>query len=186
MILNIAGCIKRSRVNGVGERFVLWVQGCPHSCPGCFNPSMQPFTEKTLVSVEYMAKIILCIQGICGVTFSGGEPFFQAAPLAALSGMIRKNGLNVITYTGYTMEEIRKAGNPEWNALISETDLLIDGLYIEELKGDFYLRGSSNQTLRFLTDRLKHHPDLENKRGSEAEAIITPQGEVCFTGIWKG
>ena len=73
MRLNLARTLPRSAANGPGERFVLWVQGCPLACPGCWNPDTWAFERRDLRSVEDLAAVILATEGIEGVTFTGGE-----------------------------------------------------------------------------------------------------------------
>ena len=82
--VNVAAFLPRSRANGPGERAVVWVQGCPRPvCPGCWNPAFLDVNhEATRVSVPDLAARILALDGLDGVTFSGGEPFHQAAALA--------------------------------------------------------------------------------------------------------
>ncbi len=81
-----------------------------------------------------------------GVTFSGGEPFLQPAPLADLAQKLHSNGLDVVTYTGYTLEKLKAMKDKGIDALLRETDLLIDGPFQFE-KRDLTLpfRGSRNQ-----------------------------------------
>ena len=38
-VIRIAGLVEESIVDGMGVRFVVFVQGCPHHCPGCHNPN---------------------------------------------------------------------------------------------------------------------------------------------------
>ena len=59
--------------------------------------------------------------------------------------------LNVIIFTGFLKENLL---SKEALSVLSLTDLLIDGRYIDELNDGIGLRGSSNQRLHFLTDRL--------------------------------
>ena len=92
-MLNLAGFLGKSEVNGPGTRAVVWVRGCPIHCPGCFNEQFQPFSPATLIPVDELAGTILSLHGIDGVTFSGGEPFAQAGPLAALGERLREDGL---------------------------------------------------------------------------------------------
>ncbi|MCA9706513.1 MAG: radical SAM protein [Myxococcales bacterium] len=84
MRLNLARTLPKSAANGPGERFVVWVQGCPLACPGCWNPDTWSFAPRRVVEVAAMAEEILAVSGIEGVTFTGGEPFMQAHALAAL------------------------------------------------------------------------------------------------------
>jgi len=81
-----------------------------------------------------------------GLTFSGGEPFCQAEVFGELAKEVKERGLTVWTYTGYTWEELRNQDNVE--LLLRNTDVLVDGRYIEDKK-DYLLRfrGSSNQRL---------------------------------------
>ena len=104
--LNLAGFLARSEVNGPGIRAVVWVQGCPIHCEGCFNPQSWSFSPAHVVAVDDLAKQILTLDEIDGVTFSGGEPFAQAAALADLGNQLKCAGLSIVTYTGYTHDEI--------------------------------------------------------------------------------
>src|SRR5512138_4028921 len=122
-LLNLAGFLAKSSVNGPGTRAVIWVQGCPIRCTGCFNPQFQPFSPATLIPIAELARTILSLEGIDGVTFSGGEPFFQAGPLAALGERLRTEGLTIVTYTGYTADQIAAGDDPAWPALLAVTDL---------------------------------------------------------------
>lgn len=81
-----------------------------------------------------------------GVTFSGGEPFCQAAALAALGKQVHDLGLNLVTYTGYTLEQLLADGREDWMALLNETDILIDGRFEADKKSyECRFRGSTNQ-----------------------------------------
>ena len=69
-----------------------------------------------------------------GVTFSGGEPFLQAKPLAQLAKEVHKRGLNITTFTGYTLEQLQNMHNPDIDDLLNQTDVLIDGPFLIEKK----------------------------------------------------
>lgn len=170
-------------MNGPGVRFVLWVQGCSIGCKGCFNPDTWSHELKTLITVPDMADKILNSEGIDGVTFSGGEPFEQAEALACLGKMLKEKALSVIVFTGFTLEKLKTGKKPEWDALLSVTDLLIDGRYMDSQKADLRWRGSSNQRLHFLTDRIvapaREYP--ENQR--QLEVHIHPDGQIIMTGF---
>lgn len=181
--LNLAGFVRKSRVNGPGERAVVWVQGCPIRCPDCFNKDTWSFATKEVVPVPELAQSILEIDGICGVTFSGGEPFFQAEALASLGEILQKNSLDIITFTGYTLEYIRQQNQTEWNRLLAVTDLLVEGPFILSLLCDLPLRGSSNQKLSFLSKRLYGHPDLSAEISHSIEIIVDAKGTITLTGF---
>jgi anaerobic ribonucleoside-triphosphate reductase activating protein len=91
---------------------------------------------------------------LAGITISGGEPFLQPEPLGFLAEQIKARGKNVFVYTGYTFEELHwliktdPALGQAVTRLLSFTDTLIDGAYIEELRSALLLfRGSSNQRI---------------------------------------
>ncbi len=87
---------------------------------------------------------------ISGVTFSGGEPFCQAAALCELGERVRALGKNIVVYSGYTFEELLEKGKTEPDVLylLRLCDLLIDGRYVESLRDlSLQFRGSSNQRL---------------------------------------
>ncbi|WP_195269288.1 anaerobic ribonucleoside-triphosphate reductase activating protein [Eubacterium sp. 1001713B170207_170306_E7] len=144
--LQINNCIQESIVDGPGLRFVIFTQGCPHRCPGCHNPQTHQRTGGTFVETEMLFSQIMENPLLQGVTFSGGEPFLQPAPLADLAQKLHSNGLDVVTYTGYTLEKLKAMKDKGIDALLRETDLLIDGPFQFE-KRDLTLpfRGSRNQ-----------------------------------------
>lgn len=81
------------------------------------------------------------------VTFSGGEPFEQAAGFAKLAKKLRENGYEVASYSGYTFEELL-SGTAEQKELLSNIDILIDGRFILEKRSlDLNFRGSTNQRI---------------------------------------
>lgn len=145
--LRIAGVVKESVVDGPGLRFVIFAQGCPFRCKGCHNPQAQPFEGGYLVSIDELIMEITNRRLLRGVTFSGGEPFAQAGAFALLGRAVREAGLDIVTYSGYTYEELLALGE-EAIALLEVTNILIDGPYLEEKRerGLLY-RGSANQRI---------------------------------------
>lgn len=149
-MVRLAGMIGESIVDGPGIRFVVFAQGCKHNCPGCHNPQTHSFTGGKLVSIESIIDEIKKDPLLDGVTISGGEPFEQALALSELAHRVRKMGLNVMTYTGYTFEElIEGSGQKEgWDKLLSETDILVDGPFeIDKKSLLLKFRGSQNQRI---------------------------------------
>ena len=106
MELRIAGTANDSIVDGPGIRFTIFTQGCPHHCEGCHNPQTHDFSGGKLADTDELLDRIRSNPLLDGVTFSGGEPFCQAEALAELGSRIRSLGLNIVTYTGYTFEEL--------------------------------------------------------------------------------
>jgi anaerobic ribonucleoside-triphosphate reductase activating protein len=184
-MLNLAGFLMKSEVNGPGTRAVVWVQGCPIHCEGCFNVQFQPFFPATLIPVDELAGTILSLRGIDGVTFSGGEPFAQAGPLAVLGERLRNAGLSIVTYTGYTAEQLAKGDDPAWPALLAVTDLLIAGPYIAGLAKPDPLKGSSNQQAIPLGTKIAIPRWVA--RGNHAcgttEFTIASDGTITTTGF---
>ncbi|MCT7959190.1 radical SAM protein [Laspinema sp. D1] len=132
--LNIMGYVDESEVNGPGTRAVVWVQGCLRECSGCFNPESWPFGVNQLIAIDELADKILSNPRNQGVTFSGGEPFWQATALAELGKKIKAAGLNLMSFTGFTLAQLQSPGAPAGaDALLDQLDILIDGPYVESL-----------------------------------------------------
>ncbi|MBD2363728.1 radical SAM protein [Anabaena minutissima FACHB-250] len=132
--LNIMGYIDESEVNGPGCRAVVWVQGCPRECPGCFNPDSWTFEINQLVTVDSLVEQILSKPQNTGVTFSGGEPFWQASALADLARKLKAAGLNVMSFSGFTLKQLQSESAPPGSQeLLAQLDILIDGPFVETL-----------------------------------------------------
>lgn len=148
MKLNIAGVVRESIVDGRGIRYTVFTQGCPHRCPGCHNPQTHDFEGGKAVTVQSLFKEFQKDPILKGITFSGGEPFCQCAPLVELARLVHAAGKDVTVFTGYTYEQLLIKNDPEVNALLDETDMLVDGLFVEKLKNlELAFRGSENQRL---------------------------------------
>lgn len=146
--MRIANTVNDSIVDGPGLRLAVFTQGCVHQCPGCHNPETHDPAGGQEVPVEEIISLIGKNPLTEGLTLSGGEPFLQAADCTRLARAAHEAGLTVWTYTGYRYETIEKAANPDWNALLRETDVLVDGPYIEEERTyGLPFRGSRNQRL---------------------------------------
>jgi anaerobic ribonucleoside-triphosphate reductase activating protein len=142
--------VEESIVDGPGLRYVVFTQGCPHGCPGCHNPETHSLSGGRLLSVFSVLAAIRENPLLAGVTFSGGEPFLQPAPLCLLAEEMHALGGDVAVYTGYTLEALRDlaSGNPAVARLLRLADLLIDGPYVEALRDlDLPFRGSRNQRI---------------------------------------
>ena len=148
MKIRIAGRVVDSIVDGPGMRYALFTQGCPRACPGCHNPQTHDPKGGFETTTEEILKEIDSNPLLDGVTFSGGDPFMQPKPLVELAKELKKSNLNVITYTGYRWEELVDANDPDWNALIQASDVIVDGPFVQSLH-DWKLKytGSSNQRI---------------------------------------
>jgi anaerobic ribonucleoside-triphosphate reductase activating protein len=182
-ILNLASFTPLTQSLGPGNRAALWVQGCPFSCPGCIVPEWQVKRENILVSVNEVSQQILSSPAISGITISGGEPMLQVEALSFLLTEIKKQrDLNVICFTGFTLEVLIKkmADTPAIGSFLEQLDVLIDGPYIRQLDDNRGLRGSSNQRIHHLTDRLSCF-DFESAPRT-AEFQFT-NGDLLLAGV---
>ena len=151
-------CRMGSRALGPGLRYVIWTQGCPFSCPGCISPEGHSVGGGHVVSIQELADDIVANKTIGGLTVSGGEPFLQSEALLQLLRLLkaRRPDLNVIIFTGFTIEQLNW---PDAQQILRLTDVLIDGPYVDEQNDGKGLRGSSNQQVHCLTPRLAIHLD---------------------------
>lgn len=144
--MRIYGLIQDSIVDGPGFRFVCFVQGCTHHCPGCHNPDSHDPSGGQELSVEEIGAQLLKNPLTDGLTLSGGEPFEQAEGCLALARLAHSRGLNVWGYTGYTYEYLRAQGTPDQQALLDELDVLVDGPFLlDQRRLSLPWRGSANQ-----------------------------------------
>lgn len=190
-VLRVAAFEPRSEVNGPGVRAVVWVQGCPREpiCPGCYNPAFLPMQGPAeIVTASEMAARIFALPDIAGITLSGGEPFAQAAALAALARLVKSRGLTVMVFSGRTLRELRASNDPSVAALLAETDLLVDGPFVRERRGALPLRSSDNQELHFLSGRIRPEDvDSDASSGGGAndavEIVVDSSGDARATGL---
>jgi anaerobic ribonucleoside-triphosphate reductase activating protein len=156
--IRLSGITRESVVDGLGFRYVLYAQGCPHRCKGCHNPSTHSFEGGELVDVESILKDIEKHPFLDGVTCSGGECFEKAVQFAYIAKEVKSKGLNVWAYTGYTLEEIleNKDNKKGWQEFIKYIDVLVDGRYQEDKKDmSLCFRGSTNQRIIDMQRTLK-------------------------------
>ncbi len=167
----------KSRANGPGSRFVVWMQGCSLGCAGCFNPTTHDAAAGREVAVADIAAQ-LAAANVEGLSLSGGEPLQQPAAAAALLDAARALGLSTLAFSGYTIDEIRDLpGGPE---VLARLDVLVDGRYRSTERLATGLRGSANQRIHLLTRRYSM-TDVEAT--PVAEIRIGPTGELVLTGV---
>jgi len=148
MQIRLAGVVPESIVDGPGYRLAVFVQGCPHGCPGCHNPKTHDvhggYISDTDEIIAQMGKNPL----VRGVTLTGGEPMLQAAALLEVANAAKERGMSVWCYTGFTLEALLRENNPDRAALLGAVDVLVDGPYIaHERSLDLLYCGSRNQRL---------------------------------------
>ncbi len=146
-MLDLSGIVQDSIVDGPGIRTTIFCQGCPHHCPGCHNPETWAFGCGTPMEEETLLGIVRSNPLCRGVTFSGGEPFAQPKGFAKLAKLLKEQGYEVASYTGYTFEDLLK-GTEDQKQLLSTIDILIDGPFLLEEKSlEVPFRGSRNQRI---------------------------------------
>jgi anaerobic ribonucleoside-triphosphate reductase activating protein len=155
--MRLSGITPESLVDGPGLRYVIFTQGCQHQCPHCQNPETWDRDAGKEYSVRQLIRMLKQQKKTKqGVTFSGGEPFLQAAELAEVALAARQMGWDVVTYTGFTYEELMADNNDGIKALLSASDILIDGRYVHALRDiGLKFRGSSNQRLIDVAETRK-------------------------------
>ena len=133
-------------VDGPGFRTSIYCAGCNHQCPGCHNPQSWDFRGGKEMTVEQIMRVIEADPFTRGVTFSGGDPMYQAAGFAELARQIhRRTQKDIWCYTGFTFESLIHDDQRE---LLAELDVLVDGPFIEKFSDpDLLFRGSYNQRI---------------------------------------
>lgn len=152
--IRLFGVVRESIVDGPQLRYVIFVQGCPHKCAGCHNPESHAYRGGKLTTTKKLIDDIKKNPLLKGITFSGGEPFLWGHELAVIARKAHELGLDIMTYSGFTYEQLLKKceTEPSVKELLTETNYLVDGRYVEA-KRDLNLRfrGSSNQRILDVT-----------------------------------
>ena len=152
------GEIKKTDIaNGTGVRVSLFVSGCRHYCPDCFNSATWNFNfgKEYTQDTEDMIIEYLAPDYIKGLTLIGGEPFEKENQTELLKLATRVKAeypdKDIWCYSGFTYEEITgdsRASGDTAMLLLKSLDVLVDGRF-EKDKKDIRLkfRGSSNQRI---------------------------------------
>ncbi|WP_075181423.1 anaerobic ribonucleoside-triphosphate reductase-activating protein [Pantoea sp. 1.19] len=142
-------------VNGPGTRCTLFVAGCAHRCPGCYNRSTwridsgRPFTAA--VADRLLADLGDRRIPRQGLSLSGGDPLHPAnvAEIARLVTRVRQAypQQDIWLWTGYRLAEL----NAAQRAILPWLDVLIDGRFEQDLADPGLIwRGSRNQVIHRL------------------------------------
>lgn len=144
--ISVIKILEDTTVDGPGFRTAVYCAGCSHHCPGCHNPGSWDKANGTPWDIELIAEKILA-DPFADVTFTGGDPMFQAEEFAVLARLIKeRSNKNIWCYTGFTFEQCMK--HPDMVELLKQIDVLVDGRFEQALRDEsLYFRGSSNQRL---------------------------------------
>ena len=118
MEIRIFGLADDSIVDGPGVRYTVFVQGCPHHCPGCHNPASHDFAGGTLMDTDGIIRKIGENPLLDGVTLSGGEPMCQPEACRTIANAAHAKHLNDWCYTGFTLDALLKESDPARMALL--------------------------------------------------------------------
>ena len=156
--MNIAEVKYCDIANGSGVRTTLFVSGCRHACPGCFNEVAWSFAAGRPFTPELEDEILASLEPayIAGISVLGGEPMEPENQLGLVDFLERVRerfpDKSIWAYTGFTWEDLHdpasRACTEVTARILSVLDVLVDGPFVEELH-DLRLRfrGSSNQRL---------------------------------------
>ena len=164
--------ICHSRINGPGNRLVIWVQGCKFNCKGCFNPETHPYTEEHLIDVAELVRMINEDKNIDGITISGGEPLDYPNQIYSLLAGIEKR-LTSILYSGYYYKDV--ISDKDLLNVIKLTDLSIIGRYDYSLPHPYL-----GKKFVLTSDRI----DINNFKPKQIVEYVTNKQIVTKTGIF--
>lgn len=152
-MIQVLDILRETTVDGPGFRTSIYCAGCDHQCPGCHNPQSWDFKTGSPMKEEELLKVILEDE-FADVTFSGGDPMYQAEGFARLAGLIKENSSKTIwCFTGFRFEELTNLAQQE---LLQRIDVLVDGPFVAALRDtSLRFRGSSNQRLIDVPASLK-------------------------------
>lgn len=165
--------ICHSRINGPGNRLVIWVQGCKFNCEGCFNPETHPYTKEHLVDVAELVRMINEDKSIGGITISGGEPLDYPNQMQSLLTGIEKR-LTSILYSGYHYKDV--ISNKFLLNVIKLADLSIIGRYDSSLPHPYL-----GKKFVLTSNRV----DIEYFKPKQVVEYVTNNNSIIKTGIFK-
>lgn len=153
--LRVIDIIEGTSVDGPGLRTSIYFAGCEHHCPACHNPQTWDFNAGSNMPIDELIEIV--IEADFNVTFTGGDPVYQARQLTKLAKRITDSGKTIWLYTGFTIEQLARMA--EARELLQYVEAVVDGPFVESLRDtDLAFRGSSNQ--RIIREPLKFISEL--------------------------
>jgi len=182
----VYGCL----TEGPGQRTVIWFQGCPIRCPGCYNPHLWSFEGGHKMSVEDVLSQVGqgLSRGDVGVSLVGGEPLAQPDACAELCIALRELGVHVIVYSGLVYEDIVSLVEaiPAYEVILDNANVLVDGPFIrDEYDAHIAYRGSRNQRVIDLraTQARGHIVTLSREWDRQQTITIQPGGSMVTSAF---
>ena len=168
---------------GPGNRYGIWLQGCKFACDGCLVEDSWKLEDGECKNISDLCSDIMNADTIEGITFSGGEPFEQVDALYELIQEIKlfQKKLSIMIFTGFTLKELKRRNNYKILYIIQQTDILVDGKYIKELYKPDPWRGSTNQSIHFLTKRYCVTDYIKSYENYRCEYYIKDGSGKYFT-----
>ena len=147
--IRVLDILEQTVADGPGFRISIYASGCSHHCKGCHNPQSWDFAGGKWMSVDTLMEIIKS-DTISNVSFSGGDPFYQAEAFTELARRIKsETGKTIWCWTGFTLGEIQ--ADPVMGKMLDYIDVLVDGPFEQTLRDtSLRFRGSSNQRILYL------------------------------------
>ena len=163
MTINVLQVLHDTTVDGPGFRTSIYCAGCRHQCAECHNPQSWEFGSGTDISTDTLLEEILS-DPFADVTFTGGDPLYQAEAFAELAQKVKSASSKTIwCYTGFHMEQLLKSESGR--LLLGHIDVLVDGPFIPGKRSEEALfRGSTNQRILLARESLEAEKPILWKR----------------------
>lgn len=167
-------------VLGIGKRVGIWFQGCSIRCKGCMSQYTWEFNKAYERNLETVLNE-LTLFNTDKITISGGEPFDQPEGLKELlKGLKERNFNDILVYSGYDFEFLQE----KYSDIIKYIDVLITGKFEEGKETDKIWKGSENQEMYILNDKLKETYTEYMKEKKKKELQMVEIGdEIYIIGI---
>jgi len=186
----IGGIETGGLAEGPGPRTVIWFQGCPIRCPGCYNPHLWPFDGgQEMALAQILAEVKEGrARGDVGVSLVGGEPLAQPEVCAELCVALHESGVHVIVFTGLTYQDIVSLVEaiPAYEVILDNANVLVDGPFIrDEYDARIAYRGSRNQRAIDLraTQARGHIVTLSREWDRQQTITIQPGGSMVTSAF---
>lgn len=153
MKIQLIRLVTDTTVDGPGWRTSVYCAGCRHACAGCHNPETWDFAAGESVEVDELFDRIARTEG--NVTFTGGDPMYQAEAFTELARrIVTELRRTVWCYTGFRYEQV--ARDAAMSRMLPWLEVLVDGPFVQALRDtNLLFRGSSNQRLVDVQQSLR-------------------------------